>query len=212
MRRRMIFLNFVAFGFLVTVVGGLSAVCILCNFSIAVGVVSGSMSILMFLIYVIGRIWSISQCRGAYSDKIYIPSHDVKFDDDGFVDPSGLPMDMFISDMLDLSEDGIGELFMVTSVDGIYDLHVNVLVYDDDLNISGRKIVSKNISFVNPFHSVCIRAVVPDVIARYEVEFYTYDYKCVKAGLYTSLRDGSFAGGIDVSFGWRFFCYRFFGV
>lgn len=202
---RMFGMRFFTYSVLAAMFGGFGAVSYYFGISCGISVFSGGVSILMFLIYVFGRMWLISHNRAICRDKIYVA-------DFGVDDRDRMPADMYISDEIDCLTNGIGEGFVVTSVDGIYDLHINRLLYaDDDIVVTGREKAEdiNAVDFVNPGHSVYICADSADAFAFYEVEFLTYDYKMVRAPLLSSCRDGSFAGGIEVELTWQSFLYQF---
>lgn len=202
--RKMLGMRIFTYSILLMLLGGFAAVSYHFGISYGISVFSGAVSILMFLIYVFGRMWLISHSKAICRDKIYVVDYAVD-------DRDRMPPDMYIAAEIDCSDSGFGEMFMVTSVDGIYNLHVNALELggDDGFTVVGRKMVGITVDFVNPGHSVHIKAASADAYAWYEVEFYTFDYKHVRAALLSSCRDSSFAGGIEVEMTWRSFLYQF---
>lgn len=142
------------------------------------GDIASVATLLLFVFYFVGRTITIIRSRSVFPDNIRMESL-------GF-DRSGLD----IVEQFDL-EPNPYNAFILTSEQGIYDLSIYQISYDEECNRVGRKQLKDcKYSFLNKGQSLEFRLSVPELLVTYEVEYYTPDYRKVTISLWDNPKNG----------------------
>lgn len=135
-------------------------------------------TLILFVFYFIGRIIIIVRNRNIFLDEIKILD----------VDCEGGRLD--IVESFELENEPYNS-FILTSKNGIYNLSVYKIIYDDELSRLGReKLMDCKYKFLNSGQSLAFSLTVSDVLPTYEVEYFTPDYKKITIELWDNPKNG----------------------
>lgn len=142
------------------------------------GDVASVATLVLFVIYFLGRLITIINEESICYDTISYVSDDV----------------CNISDIIDTFEtdsDGYITAIVLTSKQGINDIKVYELFYDKELNeIKNRKTVVATCDFLNVGQSFAIKTQIPEIIPRYRIEYITHDFRKVEFDILDNMKNG----------------------
>lgn len=142
------------------------------------GDIASIATLILFAFYFIGRIITIARNRYVFTDELRMMG--AEFDNKEFD----------IVEVFDLEKEA-NNTFILTSRQGIYDLVVYQKLYDKECNKIGRKKLEKyKYNFLNIGQSLAFRVTPPELFTKYEVEYYTPDYKRVNIELWDNPKNG----------------------
>lgn len=142
------------------------------------GDIASIATLILFVFYFVGRVLTIIRNRDIFSDELKIESAD--FNKEG----------IDIVETFDI-EDNPYNAFILTSKQGIYDLTVYKIIYDDKFNrIKRIELKEYKYGFLNLGQSLEFRITSPEFLTTYEVEYYTPDYKRVTIALWDNPKNG----------------------
>ena len=142
------------------------------------GDIASIATLVLFVFYFVGRAIAIVRNRNVFLDDIRIEHSDF--------DQSKLD----IVECFKL-EPNPYNAFVLTSEQGIYDLSVYQILYDEDCHRTGRKKVEGfTYDFLNKGQSLAFFLTSPELFVTYEVEYYTQDYKKVTISLWDNPKNG----------------------
>ena len=121
-------------------------------------------TLILFVFYFVGRIITIIRSKPLYSDKIYIRKNTEELSSFNIVDEISLEDSNFC--------------YIIQSEEGMYSLKILKISYCENMEEYGKRCI-KEYHFLNQNQSVSIIADVPDVVVRYEIQYYTYDFRKV---------------------------------
>ena len=134
-------------------------------------------TLILFVIYFIGRIITIFRTKALYSDEVNIET-------------VGLTQNHYdIVDSIELEENPYNS-FILTSRQGIYRVKVYKLKYDKGLNYIGKKENVYEYPFLNIGQSLEFRLTIPDVLTKYELEYIASDFRKVSVRLIENAKNG----------------------
>ena len=82
-------------------------------------------------------------------------------------------------------------IFILTSEQGIYNVSIYQILYDNELNRIGRKKLEKfKWNFLNKGQSLGFCITSPELLTTYEVEYFTPDYRKVTIDLWDNPKNG----------------------
>lgn len=134
-------------------------------------------TLVLFAFYFIGRFITIFRERNLFPDEIKMVQ--VGFDPDKFD----------IVETFELERDP-ANAFILTSKQGIYDLSVYKIEYDNGKCIQREKLKEYQYEFLNIGQSIVFYTTDPELLETYQVEYYTRDYKKVMIALWANLKNG----------------------
>lgn len=142
------------------------------------GDIASVATLVLFVIYFIGRTITIVRNRSVFPDEIKMELF--QFDRSG--------LDIVERFYLEQEPDNA---IILTSEQGIYDLSIYKKEYDEKGMCIGKKRLKEcKCDFVNKGQSVEFDLTVPEIFAMYEVQYYTPDYRKVTIELFCNLKDG----------------------
>lgn len=141
------------------------------------GTASSVATLILFVIYFIGRAITIHQERGLYLDELAI-GRASQTDHDRYK----------VIETLKLVDNPYN-VFYIISKQGIWNLKVYKYTFDNDINIVGEHKI-KEYKFINIDEAIKIELNVPEIIPQYRVEYTTVDYKKVKFELRDNMKNG----------------------
>lgn len=161
------------------------------------GTASSVATLILFVIYFIGRTIATLQSRGLYSDKLVI---------EGKKDFDNTKYDVIENVIL---EKDAYNVFLIISNQGIWDLKIFQYKLDDEMNVVGEHLVEK-IKFVNIGEAIAIELTVPEIISTYRVEYISYDYKRIKFDLCDNMKNGVMSQMVTPRHTFKSLIYYFF--
>lgn len=157
-------------------------------------------TLILFVIYFVGRIITIIRTRDLFPDDLKIIR--------GYCNHGNLSLNIVESFAL---EEGPCDSFVLTSKNGIYDLSVYKLLYNENYEYMGEKAVNKcKYHFLNIGQSIEFRVASPEMLPWYEVEYYTPDYKKVRFSLCDNLKNGVMSEKVKPQNTWKSVLYHLF--
>lgn len=135
-------------------------------------------TLILFIIYFIGRAITVHQERALYFDKLDIRrAQDRKYNsDDDAVEEWTL-------------EENPYNVFTLTSAQGIWNLKVYQYELDKEWNIIGEKKI-RDYPFLNVGQSIAFYLTLPEIMPKYRVEYITVDFKKVQFELRDNMKNG----------------------
>ncbi|OUN21948.1 hypothetical protein [Pseudoflavonifractor sp. An85] len=161
------------------------------------GTVSSVATLILFVIYFIGRTIATFQSRGLYSDKLAI---------EGAKDFDHAKYDVIETVIL---EEDAYNVFVIISSQGIWNLKIFQYEFDDEMNVVGEHLTGKFL-FLNIGEAIAIKLTVPEIISTYRVEYISYDYKKIKFDLCDNMRNGVMSQIVTPRHTFRSLVYYFF--
>ena len=140
------------------------------------GNIASIATLLLFVFYFIGRFITIFRERNLFPDEIKMVQ--VGFDPDEFD----------IVESFELEHDPFNAIIL-TSKQGIYDLSVYKIEYDNGKCIGREKLKDYQYKFLNIGQSIVFYTTVLELLETYQVEYYTRDYKKVTIALWANLKN-----------------------
>lgn len=135
-------------------------------------------TLILFVLYFIGRFIAIIRNRSIFPDKIIMESIDFNQGEFDIVETFEM-------------EENPQNIFVLTSEQGIYHVSVYQILYDNKLNRIGRKKLEKfKWKFLNKGQSLCFCITSPELLTTYEVEYFTPDYRKVTIDLWDNPKNG----------------------
>lgn len=141
-----------------------------------VGFVSSIATLILFVIYFVGRLIAIFRYRDLFEDEILFLNNDEDFKNYNVIQNFQLVPEC-------------NTFVIVRSKSGIYSLKINRLKKKNDFDIVGRKTVEK-IKFLNVGESIAIEVPIPEIFCEYEIEYITPDYRKVIYPIKDNLKSG----------------------
>lgn len=144
-----------------------------------IGFIASMATLILFVIYFIGRYWTIKTTRWICEEKITILS------DDNVSSYN-------IIESFDLSNEhqkSVPRQILLTSVQGIYDFKIYKCQFDLIKGITSKEEIY-NVPFVNIGNSIEITVYLPEYGPDYIIEFTTNDYRQVTKELVDNMKNG----------------------
>ena len=148
------------------------------------GDISAIATLILFVIYFIGRVITILMERDICHDEIkFLPIEDTdKYDVVEEIETVALNGDM--------SEEFLSRV-VLTSKQGIRNISIFELAYDNALNeIKKATKAIANYDFLNIGQSFAMKTFVPELIPQYRIVYYTQDFKKVTLNISENLKSG----------------------
>ncbi len=142
-------------------------------------------TLILFVIYFIGRIITVRMEKKMFYDEIIFTSAErFNYNKFNIIDE--------ISTENAGNESSYHEtLVVVTSRRGIRNFKVQKMFYDDDLNeIRSKRETVGECKFLNIGQSYAIRTVIPELIPKYRIEYETQDFRKVSFEICDNLKSG----------------------
>lgn len=153
-------------------------------------------TLILFIIYFVGRIITIMKQRDIYYDQLEILLADDNKYDHHFVEEFHLDDDPYNN-------------FVITSAQGIWGLKIYQYQLDDNYQVLGKSMVA-TYPFLNINHRVAIYLTVPELIPRYCVEYTTADFKRVTFDLKDNMKSSVLSEIARPKHTWRSVLYYLF--
>lgn len=142
------------------------------------GDIASIATLILFAFYFIGRIITIVRNRYVFTDELRMMGPEFAEKEFDIVETFSLESEAY-------------NIFILTSKQGIYDLAVYQILYDDKLNRIGRKRLENcRYRFLNIDQSLAFYVTSPELLTTYELEYYTPDYKRVTIALWNNPKNG----------------------
>ena len=142
------------------------------------GDIASVATLILFAFYFIGRAITIFRFRGVFPDEIRMEAADFEKSGEQIVESYFL-------------EENPRNAFVLTARQGIYDLSVYRILYDDSFHFTGRqKLEGMAYPFLNLGQSVEFLCTSPELLPEFEVVYYTPDYKKVTVTLWDNPKNG----------------------
>ncbi len=162
-------------------------------------VISDSASVatlILFVIYFVGRVITIVKQRNIYNDRLEILLANDEQVENNIVE------DFYL-------EDNPYNVFIITSVQGIWELKIYRNQLDENFNTQGQEKVAER-SFLNMGQSVAIHLTIPEMISSFCVEYITCDFKKVHLELVYNMKSGVLSEIVRPSHTWKSILYYLF--
>ena len=157
-----------------------------------VGIISSIATLILFVIYFIGRIITIKMEKHIYYDKIT------------FEAPEDVYGKYDIIDEINTVNNSEGEatyqtVVVLTSLQGIRDITVYELAYDNMMNEQKehKKVIASQ-DFLNIGQSYAIRTIIPEIFPNYRIEYRTQDKRKVTFNITDNLKNGVLSEMVEI--------------
>lgn len=142
-------------------------------------------TLILFVIYFIGRIITVRMEKNMFYDEIVFTSSDCienkRYD----------IIDEISTENLNNESSEYETIVIITSRQGIRNLKIEKMFYDDELNeIKSKRETVGECKFLNIGQSFAIRTFIPELIPRYRIEYETQDFRKVSFELLDNFKSG----------------------
>ena len=145
-----------------------------------ISLIASIATLILFIIYFIGRYWTIKATRWVCEEKITVLHENNEINEYNIVDGFDLSYS---------HKELVPSTIILTSVQGIYDFKIYECEYDLVKGITSKEVIH-SVDFVNIGNSIEIIAYLPDDRPEYLIEFTTNDYRKVTKELVDNLKSG----------------------
>ncbi len=161
-----------------------------------IGLLSSIGTLILFVIYFIGRYITMFAVRNTYDDILTIESRDHR--DDA----------LQIVDCCVLNENYLSKMY-ITTTNGIHNLKIYEYIHEDEFTITGKKLVYER-KYINTGYTFEIDVTVPEIFITYCVEYELSDFRKVFFNIQYNMRNGVLTEMVEPKHTFRSFCYYMF--
>lgn len=160
------------------------------------GIISSIATLLLFIIYFVGRTITIYKTRSIFEDGLKVGPHPLPTHDCDIVESITLNNNPYNTCLL-------------TSKQGIYSITIYSIQRDDAFIESDREKVFDR-PFLNCGQSIEISLTFPELLHDFILEYYTPDFKKVTIPLWQNLKNGCISESVSISHTFKSVCYYLF--
>ncbi len=161
-----------------------------------IGLLSSIGTLILFIIYFIGRCITIFAVRNTYDDILVIESRDHRNET------------LQIVDYCVLDENYLSKMY-ITTTNGIHNLKIYKYIHKDEFTIIGKKLVFER-KYINTGYTFEIDVTVPEIFISYCVEYEMSDFRKVFFDIKYNMRNDVLTEMVKPKHTFKSFCYYMF--